>query len=101
MKFSASIILLSAASRALVTEAFLVVPNFLPYSLPKAFTSQRQIPIMGNAALPPSKVSPGDSDVSVGSLSISDVIGKERVINIFAGFTSMSDMSVTIEYEVV
>lgn len=63
--------------------------------LPKLFRkitdkvdSHRQEPIMNipNILIPPSKDDDGSSGGFDG-LSISDVIGKERVINIFAGFT--------------
>lgn len=77
------------ANLILVPTAFslLILPNLFRQS-PANFDSHRQDPIMNipNILVPPSK---DDDDSSGGSdsLSISDVIGKERVINIFAGFT--------------
>lgn len=51
-------------------------------------TSHQQHPIMNipNILLPPSKGNDSTSGSS-GDLSLSDVIGKEKMINIFAGFT--------------
>ena len=73
--------------------SLLLVPSGL--SLPSLFRkdpikydSHRQEPIMNipNILRPPSNDKDGSSrDPS--DLSISDVIGKERIINIFAGFT--------------
>ena len=67
----------------------LVLPNFFnKRSNSVNPAAHRQEPIMHtpNIALPPS----GDKDTSsggAGDVIISDVIGKARVINIFAGFT--------------
>lgn len=79
--------LLSFISSAL---SFFVVPNFLNKHTLSSITPtiQKQKPIMNlpNIALPPfnnDNGPPKDTDQVI----ISDVIGKERVINIFAGFT--------------
>ncbi len=89
MRSGALLVALTLCAR--VPDAFsqLVLPNFFkerPESVNPA--AHRQEPIMNipNIALPPS----GDRDTSSGGVDdvmISDVIGKERVINIFAGFT--------------
>ncbi len=77
-------------SLALVPAALsqLVFPNLFRKA-PARFDSDRQQPIMNipNILVPPSKDNEGSPGGSDGGLSISDVIGKERVINIFAGFT--------------
>ena len=88
MKPAASLSLAVTALQASTALAqLLVLPN--PFrSSPAKPASYQQNPMMNipNILLPPSK---GDSDFqpNPNELSISDVIGKERVINIFAGFT--------------
>ncbi len=88
MKSPSHILVLTATFQVWTTIAFLVIPDYIPGSLPKPFIPQRhqQKPIMSGAHSAHHS-SEGNQDVSVGELSISDVIGKERVINIFAGFT--------------
>ena len=87
MKTSASVLLLTVFLQASIATAQLLLPNFFRNSPAKAASRDTQNPIMNipNILLPPSK----DDEPSAGSdsLSISDVIGKERTINIFAGFT--------------
>ena len=93
MQFSASLILLSLSLQASTAACQLIV-------LPKIFragnsfakppSNQGQSPIMDipSIFLPPSNdKDKGGSSGGSGDLSISDVIGKERVISIFAGFT--------------
>ena len=87
MKTSASILLLTISLRASVASTQLLLPNFFRNSAAKPVSRDTQNPIMNipNILVPPSK----DEEPGAGSdsLSISDVIGKERAINIFAGFT--------------
>ena len=87
MKTFASVLLLTVILQASVASTQLLLPNFFRNSLAKAASRDTQNPIMNipNIFVPPSK----DDKPSAGldSLSISDVIGKERAINIFAGFT--------------
>lgn len=86
MKTLANCLLLTTV--VCTSTAFLVIPDYIPGSIPKPFLPQghQQKPIMSGPDS--SHPSPKEKqDVSVGDLSISDVIGKERVINIFAGFT--------------
>ena len=82
---------LSLLSLLLVPSALaeIVIPNPLQDSLAKLDSIRQQSPIMNipNIIMPPSKDKEGSSSDAVDGLSISDVIGKERVINIFAGFT--------------
>ena len=70
------------------TQSQLILPNVINKQAPALRAQQeQQSPIMNhpNIALPPSD---GDKDsVPSGDVVISDVIGKERIINIFAGFT--------------
>ena len=79
-------LLLSIILLAPTALSQLILPNIFRKSpsIP-ASNAQQQEPIMNipNILVPPSK---GDDDSS-DSLSISDVIGKEKVISIFAGFT--------------
>ncbi|KAI9872927.1 MAG: Transcriptional regulatory protein sin3, partial [Pleopsidium flavum] len=80
-----SILLLS-----LLTSTF-AASQLSPPSFPKPaanYKGRQQAPIMNipNIALPPSDKDDPSSNPS-GEVIISDVIGKERVINIFAGFT--------------
>ena len=87
MKTFASFLLLAVSLEASVASTQLLLPNFFRNSPAKAASRDTQNPIMNipNILVPPSK----DDEPSAGSdsLSISDVIGKERAINIFAGFT--------------
>jgi len=70
------------------STALLGFPN-LPKTASR-FLAQEQKPIMNipNIPLPGSNSKDSPSSGS-GDVIISDVIGKERIINIFAGFTSM------------
>lgn len=93
MKFSASLLLLTLSLQASTAACQLIVlPDlFRTGNSPTKPASQKgQSPIMNipNILFPPSidKDKDGSSGGS-GDLSISDVIGKERVISIFAGFT--------------
>lgn len=97
MKFSASVIILNLTLQAsTVACQLLVLPSFFRTgnSPQKPASNKGQLPIMNNIPnipnilFPPSndKEKDGSSGGS-GDLSISDVIGKERVISIFAGFT--------------
>ena len=87
MKTSASILLLTISLQASVASTQLLLPNIFRNSAAKPALRDTQNPIMNipNILVPPSK----DEEPGAGSdsLSISDVIGKERAINIFAGFT--------------
>lgn len=93
MKFSASVKLFALSLQVLAAVCqLLVLPNLhhtgnFPAKLP---SKKEQSPIMNipNILFPPSSNQDKDAS-SDGSetLSISDVIGKERVVNIFAGFT--------------
>ena len=93
MKFSASVISIALSLQVSTAACQLVVlPNlFRTGNSPvKPATNKAQSPIMNipNIFFPPSNDK--DKDPSSGGssdLSIADVIGKERVINIFAGFT--------------
>ena len=93
MKFSASVVLLTLSLQASTAACqFIILPNLFRTGRSSAHpTSEKgQSPIMNipNILFPPS--SDKDKDASSGGsedLSISDVIGKERVINIFASFT--------------
>lgn len=82
-----SIVLLSASFSSVVS--LLVLPDLSLRSFEKAPSKQQQ-PIIPMDV--PGIVMPGSSGESkkAGSdeLSISDVIGKDGIINIFAGFTS-------------
>lgn len=97
MKFSAPVILLTVTLQASTAASQLIVlPNLFrtSNSPAKPASNKGQSPIMNipNILFPPSNDK--DKDSSSGSsddLSISDVIGKERVINIFAGFTRDTD----------
>lgn len=80
--------LLSTAYAAPVVSQ-LVLPHFFKQrSVSVNSGSGQQSPIMNepNIALPPSN-SGDEPSGGAGDVRISDVIGKERVINIFAGFT--------------
>ncbi len=89
MRFELLLVALSLSARLPNAVSQLVVPDlFNKRSNSIDAATHRQEPIMNvpNIALPPSS----DKDTSsggVGDVVISDVIGKERVINIFAGFT--------------
>ena len=87
MKISASILLLTIPLQASVASTQLLLPNFFRNSAAKPASRDTQNPIMNipNILVPPSK--DGEPSGGSDSLSISDVIGKERAINIFAGFT--------------
>ena len=86
MKTFASVLLLTVSLQASIAFTQLL-PKFFRNSPAKAASRDSQNPIMNipNIFVPPSK----NDEPSAGSdsLSISDVIGKERAINIFAGFT--------------
>lgn len=88
MILSAPLILLTLSASTALSQ--LVLPNLFR-NAPAKLLPQKQVPIMNipNILFPPStddKDKDGSSGDSNG-LSISDVIGKERVITIFAGFT--------------
>ena len=92
MKFSASVILLTLSLQASKAACQLIVlPSlFRSSNSPAKPASNGQSPIMNipNILLPPKKDNNNDGSSGGSSdVSISDVIGKERVINIFAGFT--------------
>lgn len=93
MKFSASVILFTLTLQASTAVCQLIVlPNLFRTgnSPAKPASNKGQSPIMNipNILFPPSNDKDNDgSSGGSGDLSISDVIGKERVINIFAGFT--------------
>ena len=92
MKFSASVIsLILSLQVSTAASQLLVLPNLFrtgdSFAKP---ASKGQSPIMNipNILFPPSTdKDQGTPSGSSGDLSISDVIGKERAINIFAGFT--------------
>lgn len=93
MKFFASVLLLNLSLQASTAACQLIVlPSLFRSgnSPQKPASNKGQFPIMNipNILFPPSdnKDKDGSSGGS-GDLSISDVIGKERVISIFAGFT--------------
>ena len=88
MKAATSPLILSFLLVPSVLTEF-VLPNPFRNYLPKPISFRQQSPIMEipNILKPPSKGNGGTSSGNVDSLSISDVIGKERIINIFAGFT--------------
>ena len=86
MKAFASSLLLALSLQASSTLSQLVLPNFFRDSPAKPPSHQQNIMNIPNILLPPSK-NKEDPSADSGDLSISDVIGKERVINIFAGFT--------------
>lgn len=87
MKSASSLLLLTISFQASTIVSQLIFSNLFRET-PTQFQSHQQEPIMNipNILIPPSKGDDGSSGGSDG-LSISDVIGKERVINIFAGFT--------------
>ena len=96
MKLSGSVIFLTLSLQASTVACQLIVlPNFFQsrYSPSKPASNKEQSPIMNipnipNIVFPPSNDKDKDSSSGgPGDTSISDVIGKERVINIFAGFT--------------
>ena len=94
MKLSASVTLFTLTLQAsTAVSQLLVLPNlFRAGNTPaRPASHNRQSPIMNipNIFFPPSNNDKDKDGSSTGSgdLSISDVIGKERVINIFAGFT--------------
>ena len=93
MKFSASVIILTFSLQVSTAACQLIVlPNLFrtENSPAKPASNKGQSPIMNipNILFPPSNdKDKGGSSGGSGDLSISDVIGKERVINIFAGFT--------------
>ena len=93
MKFLAPVALLNLSLQASTAACqLLVLPSFLRTgNSPEKLTSHKgQLPIMNipNILFPPSSnKDKDDSSGRSGELSISDVIGKERVISIFAGFT--------------
>lgn len=89
MKSSILVYALLSSAYAAPVLSQLVLPNFFKQrgaSVKSA--SGQQLPIMNapNIALPPSN-SGDEPSGGAGDVRISDVIGKERVINIFAGFT--------------
>ncbi|MCJ1477565.1 hypothetical protein MMC13_006237 [Lambiella insularis] len=85
MKSLALLLTYSLSAQLLPVLSQLLIPNILNKQAPSL--RDRQHPTMNqpNIFLPPSdnKEEPTPS----GNIMISDVIGKERVINIFAGFT--------------
>lgn len=93
MRFPASAIILTFSFQVSTAACQLIVlPNLFhtENSLAKPASNKGQSPIMNipNILFPPSNDKDrGDPSGGSGELSISDVIGKERVINIFAGFT--------------
>ena len=93
MKLLASAVLFTLSLQASTAACqLLVLPSFLRTgNSPEEHTSNKgQLPIMNipNILFPPSNNKDKDgSSGGSGELSISDVIGKERVISIFAGFT--------------
>ena len=89
MKSSIPIYALLSTAYASLVVSQLVLPNFFKQrSISVHPASDQQSPIMNepNVALPPSN-SGEEPSGGAGDVRISDVIGKERVINIFAGFT--------------
>lgn len=89
MKSSILVYALLSSAYATPVLSQLVLPNFFRQrgaSVKSA--SGQQSPVMNapNIALPPSN-SEEEPSGGAGDVRISDVIGKERVINIFAGFT--------------
>lgn len=89
MKSSVIAYALVSIAYASLAVSQLVLPNlFKQRSLSVNPTSEHQSPIMNepNIALPPSNSADEPSE-GAGGVRISDVIGKERAINIFAGFT--------------
>ena len=93
MKLLVSVVLLNLSLQASTAACqLLVLPSFLRTgnSREKHTSNKGQLPIMNipNILFPPSSNKDKDgSSGGSGELSISDVIGKERVISIFAGFT--------------
>ena len=93
MKFSAPVILLTLGLQTSTAACQLIVlPDLFrsSNSPAKPALNKGQSPVMNipNILFPPSNDKDKDgSSGGSGDLSISDVIGKERVINIFAGFT--------------
>lgn len=89
MKSSILIYALLSTAHASPVFSQLVLPNFFKQpSISGKPVSEQQSPIMNepNVALPPSNSGDPPSG-GAGDVRISDVIGKERAINIFAGFT--------------
>ena len=89
MKSSILLYALFSTTYASPVLSELALPNFFKQrSISRNPASEHQAPIMNepNIALPPSNDEDGPSG-GVGDVRISDVIGKERAINIFAGFT--------------
>lgn len=93
MKLFAPVLLLNLSLHASTAACqLLVLPSFLrtDKSPQKAASHRGQLPIMNIPNIlfpPPNNKDKDDSSSGSGDLSISDVIGKERVISIFAGFT--------------
>ena len=89
MKSSSLFLILSITFEAPSALSLLILSDFFGrISHPLNPASYRQEPIMNiaNIVLPPSKEDDGPSEGTDGVI-ISDVIGKDRIINIFAGFT--------------
>lgn len=93
MKSTATLCFLTITLLASTATTQLVLPNFFRNnpSNPTPQGAKHQNPIMNIPNILPgsSKDAPSDDTPSTGvdGLSISDVIGKERIISIFAGFT--------------
>ena len=85
MKFVVSILSLVIGIHVSLTLSELTFPQFVPSLGVRAKPNEKPILDMPNIVLPPSSDNK-DAEPS-GDLTISDVIGKERGINIFAGFT--------------
>lgn len=89
MRSEALLVALTLGAQVPNAVAQLVLPSFFNRRSNSADpATHRQEPIMNvpNIALPPSS-DKGTSSGGMGGVVISDVIGNERVINIFAGFT--------------
>lgn len=87
MKSSIQLSLIFVCLQASTVLSQLVLPNTISKSLKEPVAQQEPIMNIPNVLLPPASRKDGSSGNS-GDLSLSDVIGKEGVINIFAGFTS-------------
>ena len=89
MKLSVSVLLFTLSLQASTAACQLIVlPHLFRAGTRKpAINGQNPIMNIPNILLPPKKDDDDGSSGGSNDLSISDVIGKERVINIFAGFT--------------
>lgn len=89
MKTSGLCLILTVTLQAPAALSQLLLSNFFDrVSRLSNPTPHRQVPIMNipNIVMPPSKEDTGPSE-GTDDVIISDVIGRDRVINIFAGFT--------------